>query len=110
MKPDELDKEALRLAAAHIGKSLHSAETYRKDVVSHHILRLAFCSSEDKRRQFLASETALFKARLAALPPREVRRRRTSRDARARARTHPRARRPRRRPSSRSATALRSRR
>jgi hypothetical protein len=37
------------------------AERARKDTVSHHILRLAYCNSEDNRRWFLTHEVALFK-------------------------------------------------
>ncbi len=72
-KPEELDREALKLAADNGLENLSSADTFRKDLASHHILRLAFCNSEDKRRQFLAAETSLFKARLAKLGPQEVR-------------------------------------
>lgn len=39
------------------------ADSIRRDQVSHHILRLAYCNSEDKRKWFLAQETALFRAR-----------------------------------------------
>lgn len=35
----------------------------RKDSVSHHILRFAYCSSEEQRRWFLTYECALFKFR-----------------------------------------------
>lgn len=72
MKADELDKLARDLAKAHIGESLENPETYRKDCVSHHILRLAFCNSEDKRRLFQSSEAALFKARVSRLAPGQV--------------------------------------
>jgi DNA primase large subunit len=83
-KPDELDAEALKLAKENgLGMDdLDKADTFRKDLVSHHILRLAFCNSEDKRRQFLAAETSLFKARLSKLTPSQVRHP-------ARPRTHP---------------------
>lgn len=37
---------------------------FRKDLVSHFILRLVFCKSEDDRRWFLTNECSLFKHRL----------------------------------------------
>lgn len=40
--------------------------------VSHFVLRLAHCQTEDQRRWFLAQECALFKHRLAALSGEEV--------------------------------------
>lgn len=56
MSSAEVDKEALELVKKHMFEGemcydLKSEDKYRKDLVSHHILRLAFCSSEDKRRQ-----------------------------------------------------------
>ena len=39
----------------------------RKDLISHFILRLAYCRSEDLRRWYLTQEQALFKFRLEAL-------------------------------------------
>jgi DNA primase large subunit len=41
----------------------------RKDIVSHFILRLVFCKSEDDRRWFLSNECILFKHRLDSLTP-----------------------------------------
>ena len=75
LKPDELDAEALKLAKENgfDFEDLRKPEGFQKDLVSHHILRLAFCNSEDKRRQFLAAETSLFKARIGKLQPDQVR-------------------------------------
>jgi DNA primase large subunit len=73
LKPDEFDKHILDSVKKHIPDSLESREGHRKDLVSHHILRLAFCNSEDKRRQFLDGEKALFKARLSRLSASQVR-------------------------------------
>ena len=42
----------------------HTQSDTRKDCVSHYILRLAFCRTEEHRRWFLQGETALFRLRL----------------------------------------------
>jgi hypothetical protein len=42
-------------------------QTYRKDVLSHHILRLAYCRTADLRNWILAQEALLFKYRFKAL-------------------------------------------
>ena len=44
----------------------------RADAVSHHILRLAYAGSEEKRRWFREQETALFKYRLEAESPEQL--------------------------------------
>lgn len=43
-----------------------AAEVVRIDQISHHILRLAFANSEDKRRWLLTHEVLLFRARFSA--------------------------------------------
>jgi DNA primase large subunit len=42
-------------------------QTYRKDVLSHHILRLAYCRTADLRNWLLAQEALLFKYRFRLL-------------------------------------------
>jgi DNA primase large subunit len=42
-------------------------QTHRKDVLSHHILRLAYCRTADLRNWLLAQEALLFKYRFKAL-------------------------------------------
>jgi len=51
----------------------HVKEDFRKDQVSHFILRLAYCKTEDLRRKFLAFECMLFKDRLERLAVEERR-------------------------------------
>jgi hypothetical protein len=46
-------------------------ESRRRDVVSHHVLRLAYCRTDDLRRWLLALECDLFRARFRALLPDE---------------------------------------
>ena len=72
-KPDDLDKLAHDSVKKHMPDALESPEGFRRDLISHHILRLAFCNSEDKRRQFLEGEKTLFKARLSRLSASQVR-------------------------------------
>jgi DNA primase large subunit len=47
-------------------------ERLRKDQVSHFVLRLAYCRTEDLRRWLLAHECALFKHRLAQLGSKQL--------------------------------------
>lgn len=47
--------------------SSDAAARQRKDIISHFVLRLAFCKSEELRRWFLAQECALFRLRLEGL-------------------------------------------
>ena len=47
-------------------------ERLRKDLVSHFVLRLAYCRTEDLRRWLLAQECTLFKHRLAKLTSKQL--------------------------------------
>jgi DNA primase large subunit len=70
--PDQIQDKILSLADAHL-KGTSKEETARKDSISHFVLRLGFCLTEDKRKWFLTHECDLFKARFRALLPDEQR-------------------------------------
>ena len=55
------------------GTSGGDEERLRRDAVSHFILRLAYCRTEELRRWLLQHECALFKYRLSVLPPSQLR-------------------------------------
>jgi hypothetical protein len=60
LKNNELEAKIDKLLVTYLGNT-GSAEDVRKDLVSHHILRLAFASTDDKRKWFVNHEVALFK-------------------------------------------------
>ena len=67
MKGPELAAEIKTLCSTHLGGDIGTLtranpDIIRKDAVSHHILRLAYCQSEEKRRWFLSQEVALFRS------------------------------------------------
>jgi len=74
----ELTREGLRsylrLCSAG-GGTKHEADiqTRRRDYLSHFILRLAYCRSEDLTRWFVAREMELFRYKFAALSSSEIR-------------------------------------
>jgi DNA primase large subunit len=71
--PDVVEEEILKHESQKKLDVEKNQEYYRRDLVSHHVLRLAFCAKEEDRRKFVSTETVLFKARLRKLNSRQVR-------------------------------------
>lgn len=67
-KPDELDVLVNDTWRKHM-RATTPADTARKDAVSHFVLRLAYCRTEELRRWFLAQETAVFRHRFRTEDP-----------------------------------------
>ncbi|KAJ8759213.1 hypothetical protein K2173_006673 [Erythroxylum novogranatense] len=61
-KPEEMDKLVFDLWKANMRHPLAS-EVINKDIISHFVLRLVYCRTEDLRKWFLSMETALFRYR-----------------------------------------------
>ncbi|KAJ7524492.1 hypothetical protein O6H91_17G007600 [Diphasiastrum complanatum] len=59
---EELDTVVIDLWRKHM-RTPNAADLNKKDVVSHFVLRLAYCRTEELRRWFLAMESALFRHR-----------------------------------------------
>ncbi|EFN53581.1 hypothetical protein CHLNCDRAFT_8099, partial [Chlorella variabilis] len=59
---DQMEPKILELYEQHMGGAT-SEERHRKDIISHFVLRLAYCSTDDLRRWLLAQECDLFRAR-----------------------------------------------
>ncbi|KAL3680139.1 hypothetical protein R1sor_023095 [Riccia sorocarpa] len=67
-KQEEVDTLVIDLWRKYM-RTPNAADLAAKDMISHFVLRLAYCRTEDLRRWFLGMETALFRARFRAEPP-----------------------------------------
>ncbi|KAL2900263.1 putative DNA primase large subunit, partial [Bienertia sinuspersici] len=67
-KPVEIEELVKKLWNAHM-KLPQASETIKKDVISHFVLRLAYCRTEELRKWFLSIETTLFRYRFKSEGP-----------------------------------------
>ncbi|XP_065873295.1 probable DNA primase large subunit [Euphorbia lathyris] len=65
-KPDEMENLVKELWKANMKHPLAS-EVLNKDIISHFVLRLVYCRTEDLRKWFLSMETTLFRYRFRLL-------------------------------------------
>lgn len=61
-KPDEIENLVSYLLKAHMGNP-QTSEGRNKDIISHFVLRLVYCRTEELRKWFLSMETTLFRYR-----------------------------------------------
>ncbi|ONI29934.1 hypothetical protein PRUPE_1G223400 [Prunus persica] len=61
-KPEEMEKLAIDLWKTNM-RHPQASEVINKDKISHFVLRLVYCRTEDLRKWFLSMETALFRYR-----------------------------------------------
>ncbi|CAD6270492.1 unnamed protein product [Miscanthus lutarioriparius] len=61
-RPEEMEKLASELWKTHM-RHQDPAETLNKDIISHFVLRLVYCRTEELRKWFLSMETTLFRYR-----------------------------------------------
>uniref|UniRef100_A0A804RKG6 DNA primase large subunit n=1 Tax=Zea mays TaxID=4577 RepID=A0A804RKG6_MAIZE len=61
-RPEEVEKLVNELWKTHMGHQ-DPAETLNKDIISHFVLRLVYCRTEELRKWFLSMETTLFRYR-----------------------------------------------
>ncbi|XP_020253481.1 probable DNA primase large subunit isoform X1 [Asparagus officinalis] len=64
-KPDEMEKLVEELWRANM-RHQDPSEITKKDIISHFVLRLVYCRSEELRKWFLQMETTLFRCRYRA--------------------------------------------
>ncbi|XP_042505784.1 probable DNA primase large subunit [Macadamia integrifolia] len=62
-KPEEMMKLITDLWKAHM-RHQNASEVINKDIISHFVLRLVYCRTEELRKWFLQMETTLFRYRL----------------------------------------------
>ncbi|WOL14447.1 putative DNA primase large subunit [Canna indica] len=61
-KPEEMEKLVKELWRTHM-RHQDPSEDMNKDIISHFVLRLVYCRTEELRKWFLSMETALFRYR-----------------------------------------------
>ncbi|CAL5067341.1 unnamed protein product [Urochloa decumbens] len=61
-RPEEMEKLVSELWKTHM-RHQDPAETLNKDIISHFVLRLVYCRTEELRKWFLSMETTLFRYR-----------------------------------------------
>ncbi|KAJ8439129.1 hypothetical protein Cgig2_027055 [Carnegiea gigantea] len=61
-KPEEIEKLVNELWKAHM-RHPQASEAINKDIISHFVLRLVYCRTEELRKWFLSMETTLFRYR-----------------------------------------------
>ncbi|XP_027098587.1 probable DNA primase large subunit [Coffea arabica] len=61
-KSDEMEKLVRELWKLHMSHP-HASEVVNKDIISHFVLRLVYCRTEELRKWFLSMETSLFRYR-----------------------------------------------
>ncbi|XP_020229431.1 probable DNA primase large subunit [Cajanus cajan] len=65
-KPDEMENLVKDLWKVNM-RHQHASEVLNKDIISHFVLRLVYCRTEDLRKWFLSMESALFRYRFRLL-------------------------------------------
>jgi len=72
MTGDKLAKEIIKADSQHFPLRPQNYEDKNKDYLSHYILRMAYCKTEELRRWFLLNECFLFKIRYNNAKPSDV--------------------------------------